>query len=69
MRSIERRYRKFSEKFPDQSSLINFVEAIRGQKFSKRTIYFWFNRLVEKDDYSENEKRRILRELGNPEPP
>lgn len=69
MRSIERRYKKFSKKFPEWSSYSRFAEAIRGQKFSKRTIHFWFNRLVEKDDYSENEKRKILRELGNPEPP
>jgi hypothetical protein len=69
MRSIKRRFRKISEKYPDQSSLINFVEAIRGQNFKKRTIYFWFNQLVEKDDYDQNEKRAILRQLGNPKPP
>ena len=69
MRSIKRRFNNISKKYPDQSSLINFVEAIKGQNFKKRTIYFWFNRLVEKDDYDQNEKRAIFRQLGNPEPP
>ena len=69
MRSIERRYKRFSEKYPEWSSYCHFAEAIRGQKFAKRTIHFWFNKLVEKDDYLKNEKRKILGELGNPEPP
>lgn len=69
MRSIERRFRKISKKYPDRSTLSCFAEAVRGQNFTKRTIYFWFNRLVEKDDYSENEKRAIFRELENLEPP
>lgn len=69
MRSIERRYNNISEKYPEWSSYSRFAEAIRGQKFAKRTIHFWFNQLVEKDDYDQNEKRKILRQLENLEPP
>lgn len=68
MRSIERRFQKIAHKNPHLSSLTCFSHAIEGQNFQKRTLYFWFNRLVEKEDYGQKEKRRILQELVKPKP-
>jgi len=69
MRSIERRFIKISHKNPHLSSLACFKLAIEGQNFKKRTLYFWFNKLVEKEDYDQKEKRDILQDLVNPKPP
>jgi len=63
MRSIYRRFKKVSVKNPFWSSYICFVEAIKQQKFSNRIILKWFNKLVEKNDYSNKEKKDILRHL------
>lgn len=69
MRSIERRFIKFSKKNPEASSLVNFMSAIEGQNFKKRTLYFQFNKLVEKDDYSKKDKMMIIKSLENFKPP
>lgn len=69
MRSIKRRFKKISEKNQYLSSLTCFRKAIEGQNFKKRTIHFWFRRLVEKDEYSPKDKKVILQGLENSKPP
>ena len=64
MRSIEARYLSMRKKYPEQySSYICFARAIRGQKFSYEIISKWFNILVEKDDYVQNERNDIVKYL------
>ncbi len=63
MKSIKRRFVHTSMKHPDWSSLISFSEAVRATNFSRRAIEFWFNRLVEKDDYSRGDKKLVLRHI------
>lgn len=63
MRSVERRFKIIDKKHPDWSSFQCFEMAIAGQGFSKKNLYFWFNKLVEKDDYGKKEKRRHLNDL------
>ena len=65
MRSIERRFKKIAEKNPVWSSYICFAEAVKSQCFSKQTMSRWFNKLVEKDDYTRSEKRQVLYYLVN----
>ncbi len=69
MRSIERRFRRISQKNQYLSSLTCFRKAIEGQKFKKRTLYFWFNKLVDKTDYNHKDKRVIMQGLENLKPP
>lgn len=69
MRSIQRRFKIKSHENPFSSSLVNFVLAIEGQNFKKRTIRYWFIRLVEKDDYDKKEKRDILQGFEKSKPP
>jgi hypothetical protein len=61
MRSIQARFQNMSEKYPDVNSLINFGRAIWSQKFSRPMIKYWFNLLVEKDDYDPKDKIKLLR--------
>lgn len=65
MRSIQRRFEKIVKRNPFWSSYISFAEAIKHQQFSRDTIYHWFNRLVDKNDYSRKEKRNLLKHLCN----
>jgi len=65
MRSIERRYRNIAEKNPESTSYICFARAIVGQGFCYERIKEWFNKLVDKEDYAQDEKRIILQFLKN----
>lgn len=60
MRSVEARFRVFSQASPGHSSLIVFGRTIQGQNFTRRIIAVHFNKLVAKDDYTKNDKKRIL---------
>lgn len=62
MRSLERRYITKRDKYPEPySSYVCFVRAIRGQKFSYEIVSKWFNILVDKDDYAQDERNRIVK--------
>ena len=65
MKSIQRRFLKNQNKNIGWSSYVCFAEAIRRQKLSKKIIMFWFNKLVEKDDYCKSEKKGVLQHLYN----
>jgi len=46
---------------PHWSSFICFGEVIENKKYLHRpTITKWFNKLVDKDDYSKNDKGEVL---------
>lgn len=64
MKSLERRFNNISVKNPCSSSYICFAEAVRGQKFSKKIIAIWFNKLVDRDDYSKKDKKELLSQLN-----
>jgi len=63
MKSIERRFEKIRNKYPDQSDYICFVEAITNQNFSRERIRRHFNNLINKNEYLQKEKRQILNHL------
>ncbi|KKR69861.1 MAG: hypothetical protein UU13_C0020G0012 [Candidatus Nomurabacteria bacterium GW2011_GWB1_40_7] len=62
MRSIERRFANFYS-LPGKSSYIAFADAIKGQHFGTETIRYWFNKLVEKDDYTPRDKKDLFKHL------
>ena len=64
MKSLERRFSNISQFNPVWSSYICFVEAVKDQNFSKRIVNYYFNKLVEKDDYAIAEKREIVEYLN-----
>lgn len=63
MKSLKRRYNNIAQKHTGWSSYICFAKAVTGQKFSRRILQHWFNKLVDKRDYARNEKTQILRHL------
>jgi hypothetical protein len=65
MKSLQRRFNEIASEHQNWSSYLIFAEAIKKQKFSKRVIKEWFNKLVDKDDYAPKEKREILQFLYN----
>uniref|UniRef100_A0A6H1ZML0 Uncharacterized protein n=1 Tax=viral metagenome TaxID=1070528 RepID=A0A6H1ZML0_9ZZZZ len=56
---------KFNEVKDDENktSYICFAEAIKGQKMKPSGIRKWFNKVVDKDDYFEDEKDEVLKYL------
>lgn len=60
MKSLKARFNQMSKKHAGASSLIIFNAATAGQKFSRRTINYWFNRLVDRGDYERRDKRHVL---------
>ena len=63
MRSIERKFNYTQRKNPHWSTFTCFANTVRGKKFSKDRIRRFFKKLVNKEEYAENEKGQILRYL------
>jgi len=60
MKSIERRFNNIKKGNPYWSLYLCFTEAIKNQNLSKQTLHRWFNKLVDKNDYSRSEKNGVL---------
>ena len=60
MRSLGVRYRIEKDKEPLASDSVIFHRAVKNQKFTVRIITTWFNKLVDKNDYEECEKKEII---------
>ena len=65
MKSIERRFRIIQLKYPSLMSLTCFNIAVTNQNFSKDRIARWFNKLVDKEDYSTIPKKHCLAHCYN----
>ena len=63
MRSIKRRFEQVQKTEPGRSSYTSFAKAISKQGFTKRVLSYWFNKLVDKDDYQSAEKRSLVEHL------
>ncbi len=63
MRSLKRVFEKLKRENPCWSDYTCFSLAISGKNFSKKTISKYFNKLVDSDDYSEREKKQVLKWL------
>ncbi len=61
MRSIKSRFDYQIRKNPGLSTLICFNKAIMGQRFKSKSIRENFNELVDKKDYQESDKKKILK--------
>jgi hypothetical protein len=48
------------KKNPFHSTIINFGRAVRGQNFASKVIAYWFNKLVDPDDYSRKDKKELM---------
>lgn len=60
MKSIERRFEKLRQSNSDLSSYTSFSEAVKDGGFGANSIRHWFNRLVDKDDYCQRDKKTLL---------
>ncbi len=60
MKSLERRFLKIQGRRQSHGAVINFNEAVKGQRFSRDRIGRSFKRLVEKGEYSGSNIREIL---------
>ena len=63
--SIEKQFNRSQREQPALSTHMSFADAICEQGYSKRIIQRYFNKLVDKDDYLQGEKRAILQHLYN----
>jgi hypothetical protein len=63
MKSIKRIFSRIKSENPYWSDYTCFAEAVRGRKFSKKTIIRNFNSLVDKEDYAKNGKKEIIEYL------
>ncbi len=60
MKSIKRVFEKIKIEHPYWSDYTCFSKTISGKRFSRETISRYFNKLVEKDDYSKRDKKDTL---------
>lgn len=65
MRTIERRFNKIKAENENKSDYICLSQAVRGQKFKYRTLYRYFNQLMDPSDYRKDEVKGLVRFLHN----
>lgn len=63
MRSIERRFNKVKSSNESLGDYCCLVEAVQGQKFTRRRLYTYFKKLVSKDEYDEDDTNMLVRHL------
>lgn len=63
MRSIHRRFIQIREDNPLLSDFICYSRSVDGQGFSRKVIMTWFNSLVDKNDYAQSDKKRLIEHL------
>lgn len=63
MKSIQRSFIQEQQRHPELSSYTNYANILAGKKYSKSAIRRWFNKLVDKDDYSQSDKRELYAHL------
>jgi len=63
MRSIKRVFNRIGSENPSWSDYTCFAEAVRGRRFSRKTIIRNFNSLVDKDEYGRSGKKEIIEYL------
>lgn len=63
MKSIQRRYGLFKTRYPDLGDFTVLMKTVKGQHYTKNTISRWFEKLVEKDDYSKEDKKHLMDNL------
>jgi len=64
MRSLERVFNKIKQENPLWSDYICFAETVKARKFSRQTIAWYFNRLVDKHEYVKKDKKTLLKQLS-----
>ena len=63
MKSLERRFKNIQKKNLDLGDYCCLARAVKYQKFSKKIIAYWFNKLMPKEDYLKSEKRSLISQL------
>ena len=63
MKSIRRLFEKISIENPLLGSVVVFKRIVREKNFSHSRIAKMFNLLVNKEEYEESEKKKILKDL------
>jgi len=51
---------KLKEKYPDLSSIMIFVRAIKGMKLENRKLRSLFNKWVDKEDWEGSNREEII---------
>ena len=70
MKSLERRFYDLQPRREGCGPIIIFNAACKNGRFSFRKICYWFNRLIDKTEFEEADRRDILHyafSLSNPE--
>ena len=63
MRTIERRFNKIKRENEYWSDYVCLAETVCGQKFTRRSIYEYFSKLVDSEDYDALDTNLLVRHL------
>lgn len=59
MKSLERTVISLQSRHPFLSSYTIFAVAVTGGRYAPKVIRYWFNRLVDKDDYCQSDRNEL----------
>ena len=60
---MEKQFNQLKKDNPEWSSMVCFIETIRGKHLTERKIRHWFNLLVSKDDFDKIDRENIISSL------
>lgn len=63
MKSLERKFEKLQQSNMGLGSYIIFAKAVTSERFSPDIIRRWFNKLVDKGEYRQSDKRALFAHL------
>jgi len=63
MKAIKRNFERLEIEQPFLSTYMNFAHTINGRGFSNYSVRRQFNKLVDNEDYRDDEKRALLKHL------
>lgn len=64
MKSVQARFNILQNQNPFLGDYIIYAKTVTGQKYTPRIISQWFNKLVDKSEYSRSDKELLLKHLG-----
>ncbi len=63
MKSLQRAFLNHSQQSPNHSSYICFRRAVAGKRLTRRSIGYWFDQLVDREDYARKDRNVLVSDL------
>ena len=60
MRSIERSYKKITNKNPNLGTYLCLAQVVKNSKYSRKSLVKAFKKFMPKDEYAKSEQKELI---------